>query len=56
MSKLKKAARQTGIKQIAIGRRIGKLGLQNAVHTEAAKAGWEVFIPASAFPSTMQAW
>ena len=50
MSKLKKAARQTGIKQIAIGGGVSaNSGLQNAVHTEAAKAGWEVFIPRLGF-------
>lgn len=50
MSKLKKAAKQTGIKQIAIGGGVSaNSGLQNAVHTEAVKAGWDVFIPRLGF-------
>lgn len=50
LSKLKKAAKQTGIKQIAIGGGVSaNSGLQNAVHKEAAKAGWEVFIPRLGF-------
>lgn len=50
MSKLKKAAQQTGIKQIAIGGGVSaNSGLQKAVHDEAAKAGWEVFIPRLGF-------
>lgn len=50
LSKLKKAAKQTGIKQIAIGGGVSaNSGLQNAVHTEAAKSGWEVFIPRLGF-------
>lgn len=48
MSKLKKAAKQTGIKQIAIGGGVSaNSALQKAVHDEAACSGWEVFIPAS---------
>lgn len=50
MSKLKKAARQTGIKQIAIGGGVSaNSGLQAAVHAEAARSGWEVFIPRLGF-------
>ncbi len=50
LAKLKKAAKQTGIKQIAIGGGVSaNSGLQNAVHTEAAKSGWEVFIPRLGF-------
>ncbi|MCM1031617.1 MAG: tRNA (adenosine(37)-N6)-threonylcarbamoyltransferase complex transferase subunit TsaD [Oscillibacter sp.] len=50
LSKLKKAAKQTGIKQIAIGGGVSANSeLQNAVHTEAAKSGWEVFIPRLGF-------
>ena len=65
MSKLKKAAKQTGIKQIAIGggvsansllRRVLEKecasqgwALQKAVHDEAARSGWEVFIPRLGF-------
>lgn len=50
MSKLKKAAKQTGIKQIAIGGGVSaNSGLQKAVHAEAARSGWEVFIPRLGF-------
>lgn len=50
MSKLKKAAKQTGIKQIAIGGGVSaNSGLQKAVHEEAAKSGWEVYIPRLGF-------
>lgn len=50
MIKLKKAAKQTGIKQIAIGGGVSaNSGLQKAVHEEAAKAGWDVFIPRLGF-------
>ena len=46
LSKLKKAAKQTGIRQIAIGGGVSaNSGLQNAVHTEAAKAGWGYLSP-----------
>ena len=50
MSKLKKAARQTGIKQIAIGGGVSaNSALQKAVHEEAERSGWEVFIPRLGF-------
>lgn len=50
MEKLKKAARQTGIKQIAIGGGVSaNSALQKAVHEEAKRAGWEVFIPRLGF-------
>ena len=50
MSKLKKAAKQTGIKQIAIGGGVSaNSALQKAVHDEAARSGWEVFIPRLGF-------
>ena len=50
MGKLKKAAKQTGIKQIAIGGGVSaNSGLQKAVHTEAARSGWQVFIPRLGF-------
>ncbi len=50
MSKLKKAAKQTGIKQIAIGGGVSaNSALQKAVREEAALAGWEVFIPRLGF-------
>lgn len=50
MSKLKKAAKQTGIKQIAIGGGVSaNSGLQKAVHEEAARSGWEVYIPRLGF-------
>lgn len=50
LSKLKKAAKQTGIRQIAIGGGVSaNSGLQDAVHREAEKAGWEVFIPRLGF-------
>lgn len=50
MSKLKKAAKQTGIRQIAIGGGVSaNSALQQAVHDEAARAGWEVFIPRLGF-------
>ena len=46
MNKLKKAAKQTGIRQIAIGGGVSaNSGLQNAVKEEARKSGWEVYIP-----------
>ncbi len=46
MDKLKKAAKQTGIKQIAIGGGVSaNSALQKAVHEEAARCGWEVYIP-----------
>jgi len=50
MTKLKKAAKQTGIKQIAIGGGVSaNSGLQKAVHEEAGRQGWEVFIPRLGF-------
>lgn len=50
LTKLKKAARQTGIQQIAIGGGVSaNSALQNAVHKEAEKSGWEVFIPRLGF-------
>lgn len=50
MSKLKKAARQTGIKQIAIGGGVSaNSALQQAVHDEATRSGWEVYIPRLGF-------
>ena len=50
MSKLKKAAKQTGTKQIAIGGGVSaNSALQKAVHDEAARSGWEVFIPRLGF-------
>lgn len=50
MAKLKKAAKQTGIKQIAIGGGVSaNSDLQKAVHAEAEKLGWEVYIPRLGF-------
>lgn len=50
LTKLKKAARQTGIRQIAIGGGVSaNSAFQNAVHKEAEKSGWEVFIPRLGF-------
>jgi len=50
MTKLKKAAKQTGIKQIAFGGGVSaNSGLQKAVHEEAGRQGWEVFIPRLGF-------
>lgn len=50
MSKLKKAAKQTGIKQIAIGGGVSaNSGLQKAVHEEADRLGWDVYIPRLGF-------
>ena len=50
MAKLKKAAKQTGIKQIAIGGGVSANScLQKAVHDEAAKSGWDVYIPRLGF-------
>ncbi|MEG1950490.1 MAG: tRNA (adenosine(37)-N6)-threonylcarbamoyltransferase complex transferase subunit TsaD [Odoribacter sp.] len=50
LGKLKKAAKQTGIKQIAIGGGVSaNSGLQKAVHDEAARSGWDVFIPRLGF-------
>ena len=42
--------KQTGIKQIAIGGGVSaNSALQKAVHDEAARSGWEVFIPRLGF-------
>lgn len=50
MSKLKKAAKETGIKQIAIGGGVSaNSALQKAVHDEATRSGWDVFIPRLGF-------
>lgn len=50
IQKLKKAAKQTGIRQVAIAGGVSaNSGLQNAVHTEAKRSGWEVFIPRLGF-------
>ena len=50
MTKLKKAAKQTGIKQIAIGGGVSaNSALQQRVHEEAQRSGWEVFIPRLGF-------
>ncbi len=50
MNKLKKAARQTGIKQIAIGGGVSaNSALQQAVHDEATRSDWEVYIPRLGF-------
>ena len=50
MAKLKKAAKQTGIKQIAIGGGVSaNSGLQKAVYDEGTRAGWDVFIPRLGF-------
>lgn len=50
MGKLKKAAQQTGIKQIAIGGGVSaNSALQQAVHDEAKRSGWEVYIPRLGF-------
>lgn len=50
MAKLKKAAKQTGIKQIAIGGGVSaNSGLQKAVYDEGKRSGWEVFIPRLGF-------
>lgn len=50
MNKLKKAALQTGIKQIAIGGGVSaNSALQQAVHDEATRSDWEVYIPRLGF-------
>ena len=50
MAKLKKAARQTGIRQIAIGGGVSaNSALQAAVHLEAERSRWEVYIPRLGF-------
>ncbi len=50
MAKLKKAAKETGIKQIAIAGGVSaNSALQKAIHEEAARSNWEVFIPRLGF-------
>lgn len=50
MEKLKKATRQTDIRQIAIGGGVSaNSALQQAVHDEAKRSGWEVYIPRLGF-------
>ncbi len=50
LHKLKKAAWETGIKQIAIGGGVSaNSGLQAAVRSEAIRSGWEVYIPRLGF-------
>lgn len=50
MAKLKKAAKLTGIKQIAIGGGVSaNSALQKAVRDEAEKADWQVYIPRLGF-------
>jgi N6-L-threonylcarbamoyladenine synthase len=47
LKKLRKAARETGIKQIAIAGGVSaNSGLRNALTTMGEKEGWQVFIPA----------
>lgn len=46
MNKLRKAAKQCNIKQIAVAGGVSaNSGLRNAFHAHAQKYGWEVFIP-----------
>ena len=46
LQKLKKAAKQTGIKQIAIaGGVAANSGLRQALENQRAELGWEVYIP-----------
>ena len=46
MTKLRKASRQTGIKEIAIAGGVSaNSGLKEAMHSEAEKSGWSVYIP-----------
>ena len=46
MNKLKRAAKETGIKQVAIAGGVSaNSGLQNALHEAAAKYKWKVFVP-----------
>lgn len=50
MSKLVKAAKQTGIKEITVGGGVSaNSGLQNAMKVEAEKRQWNLFIPKFAF-------
>ena len=46
MDKLVKAARQTGIREIAIGGGVSaNSGLRNAVTEEGRKRGWKTYLP-----------
>jgi N6-L-threonylcarbamoyladenine synthase len=46
MKKLRKAAKQTGIKEIAIAGGVSaNSGLRNTLNEEAQKHGWKVYIP-----------
>jgi len=46
MNKVKRAVRETGIKEVAIAGGVSaNSGLQNAMKEAAAKMGWEVYIP-----------
>ena len=46
MAKLKKAARQTGIRQIAIGGGVSaNSGLRKRIQSEGEKRGWNVYLP-----------
>ncbi len=50
MSKLRKAASQLGIKQVAVAGGVSaNTGLRNAFHEHAQKYGWEVFVPKFSF-------
>ncbi|MGL5683344.1 MAG: tRNA (adenosine(37)-N6)-threonylcarbamoyltransferase complex transferase subunit TsaD [Marinifilaceae bacterium] len=50
LGKLKRAAKETGIKQIAVAGGVSaNSALQKAVHDEARKHGWDVFIPRLGF-------
>ncbi|MGB3179887.1 MAG: tRNA (adenosine(37)-N6)-threonylcarbamoyltransferase complex transferase subunit TsaD [Cyclobacteriaceae bacterium] len=47
MTKLRRAARETGIKEVAIAGGVSaNSGLRNALQAEADKQGWNVYIPA----------
>lgn len=46
MNKVKRAARETGIKEVAIAGGVSaNSGLQNAMHEAADKFGWKVYVP-----------
>ncbi|WP_321299531.1 tRNA (adenosine(37)-N6)-threonylcarbamoyltransferase complex transferase subunit TsaD [Marinifilum fragile] len=46
MNKVKRAARETGIKQVAIAGGVSaNSGLQNALHEAASKYNWKVYVP-----------
>ena len=50
LGKLKRAAKETGIKQIAVAGGVSaNSALQNTIHAEAKKFGWDVFIPRLGF-------